>query len=223
LPPSSPDAEDFACMNCHDGGFIRLAERGELGHPQFGQVVPCPECAGVIVAQGIPGYLQMASFQSFDLHRNPTMRDAVSAVKAVANGESWCCLLTGKIGVGKTHLAVAALRFNTLPKPGRFWQVGDLLQMFRDRMFHKDPERHRDEYELMAPYRTMPGLLVLDDIGAGTPDSAFTERVLYTIVNARYTERLPTLLTSNDRIDDRIFSRLRDNMVQCDGEDQRGR
>jgi DNA replication protein DnaC len=210
-------------MNCHDGGFIRLEERGMLGHPQFGQPVPCPVCAGVVVAQGIPGYLQMASFQSFDEHRNPQMGDALQAVRAVANGESWCCLLSGSIGVGKTHLAVAALRFNKLPKPGRFWQVGDLLQMFRDRMFDRDLERHRDEYDLIQPYKVMPGLLVLDDIGAGTPDSAFTERILYTIVNARYTERLPTLLTSNDRIDDRIFSRLRDNMVKCEGEDQRGR
>lgn len=223
MPPSSADDEDFACLNCRDGGFIRLAERADLRHPQFGQAVPCPECAGVVVAQGIPGYLQNASFQSFDVHRNPKMRDAVNAVRALADGESWCCLLSGDAGLGKTHLAAAALRFNKLPKPGRFWQVGDLLQQFRNRMYSNNPDYHMDEFALMKPYREMPGLLVLDDLGAGTPDSGFTERVLYSIINARYTEGLPTLLTANDRIDDRIFSRCRDNMVRCEGEDQRGK
>lgn len=202
---------------------MRLEERGVLGHPEFGRTVPCPECSGVTVAMGIPGIFTMASFQNFNVRLNPKMANAVSAVQSVAKGTVWGCLLTGDIGVGKTHLACAALRFNQLPKPGRFWQIGDMLRMFRDRMFSTDPEFRRDEDSLVKAYQTMPGLLVLDDIGAGTPDSQFTERVLYAIVNSRYLERLPTILTSNDTLDDRVFSRMRESIVVCEGEDRRGK
>lgn len=193
-----------------------------LGAKEFGRVVPCEQCAGVIVAMGIPGYLQQASFQNFNVRRNPKMSAAVTAIRDVAEGRSWCCLLMGDYGVGKTHLAVAALRFNKLSKPGRFWQVGDLLRLFRERMFTNNPTLHADEDELIQPYFNLRGLLVLDDLGAGTPESAFTERVLYAIVNHRYTERLPTILTSNDVIDDRILSRCRPHAVTCEGVDLRG-
>lgn len=217
--------EDFACIHCHDGGFIRLPERGILGAKDFGRVVPCPECTGVTVAMGIPGIFQAATFVNFNVWLNPKMGAAVKAVRAVAKGDQPCCLLAGDVGVGKTHLACAALRFNKLPKPGRFWQMGDLLKHMRHYMFTGDENLRRDEYELTKDYQTMPGLLVLDDVGASDTDTPFRDRVLYAIVNSRWVERLPTILTTNDieRLDERIRSRCIENSVSCEGEDMRGR
>lgn len=217
------DAEDVSCVTCHDGGFIR--QDLPLTAPDFGKTLPCPDCAGVVVAMGIPGYLQAASFETFNVRLNPGMATAVKAVRLVADGDQWCALLMGDIGVGKTHLAVAALRFNNLPKPGRFWQMGDMLRTFRERMFHKDPDSRRDEDELIRDYQRLPGLLVLDDVGAGTPDSNFTDRTLYSIVNGRYTNRLPTIITTNEpaTLDPRVLSRCSDGAVTCEGKDMRGR
>lgn len=217
------DAEDYACLTCHDGGFVR--HELPLGHPDFGKTTPCPACAGVVVAMGIPGYLQDASFERFNLHLNPSMGTAVTAVRKVADGAEWCALLMGDIGVGKTHLAVAALRFNTLPKPGRFWLFSDLLRWFRERMYHRDPDSRRDEDDLVQEYQHFRGLLVLDDVGAGTPDSNFTDRTLFAIVNARYAERLPTIITTNEpaTLDPRVLSRCSDGAVTCEGKDLRGR
>lgn len=227
-PPASvsvADSDDYACLNCHDGGFVRLAERSVLGAKDFGRVVPCPECSGVVMTMGIPGIFQAASFDNFNVRLNPQMAGAVRAVRAVARGDRPFCLLAGDVGVGKTHLACAALRFNRLPKPGRFWQFGELLKHMRHFMFTRDDNLRRDEYQLTKEYQELPGLLVLDDVGASDPDTEFTARVLYTIVNSRYLERLPTILTTNDaeHMDERIRSRCLDNSVSCEGEDLRGK
>jgi DNA replication protein DnaC len=222
---SVADGEDYACLNCHDGGFIRLEERSSVGAKDFGRVVPCPECSGVMVAMGIPGIFQEASFATFNIRRNPKMAEAVRAVRAVADGNKPFCLLAGDVGVGKTHLACAALRFNKLTKPGRFWQFGDLLEHMRHFMFTRDDNLRRDEYQLTREYQTLPGLLVLDDVGAADPDTPFRDRVLYALVNHRYTEQMPTILTTNDvaRLDERVRSRCIENSVSCEGEDQRGK
>lgn len=218
--------EDVSCETCHDGKFIRLPERSVLGSPNFGRVVPCPDCAGVsIIALGIPYDLLDASFENYDLRRTPEMKTALRAVRLVADGEQWCALLAGAIGVGKSHLASAALRFNKLPKPGRFWQVGDLLRQFRGAMFSGDETARQDEDQLVSAWQRFEGLLVLDDLGAGTPDSNFTDRTIFAIINARYTERRPTIITTNEvsKLDERILSRCQEGYVPCDGVDQRGK
>lgn len=51
------------------------------------------------------------------------------------------------------------------------------------------------------------------------------DRVLYAIVNSRYLEKLPTILTTNDvtSMDERVRSRCIENAVACEGEDVRGK
>ena len=120
-------------------------------------------------------------------------------------------LYTGRYGTGKTHLAAAIANYAL--SHGReviFQPVPDLLD--RLRMGYGNTE---DSYEdRFDRYRTVP-LLILDDLGAQSP-TPWAEEKLYQIINHRYVNKLPTVVTSNVNMrdwDGRIASRLRDPMV----------
>ena len=123
--------------------------------------------------------------------------------------------LFGPSGVGKTHLAVAiaAVREN-LGDEVFFATVADLLDYLRATFAPDSPIMYDD---LLERIKTAD-LLVMDDMGAerSTP---FAEDKLFQIVNYRYEERLPTVITTTQIPDSiantrpRIASRLKDREV----------
>ena len=109
--------------------------------------------------------------------------------------EGWL-LLMGPCGVGKTHLAVApAVERQKRGDDVFYATVADLLQRIRT-----------------------ADLLVLDDMGAER-NTPFSEEKLFQIINHRYEERLPTIVTTSalpieiDNTRPRVASRLLDQMV----------
>ena len=78
--------------------------------------------------------------------------------------------------------------------------------------------------QIVHNYQQAEGaLLVLDDLGAHN-QTAWAEEQLYRILNGRYNNEAPTLITANvdiGRIDERIRSRFRSGMVICEGSDLR--
>lgn len=133
-------------------------------------------------------------------------------------------LLLGPAGRGKTHQAYAALRAAVVAT-GVTWRAvtcADLYASMRPRS-DVDPEM------VMANYRTC-GLLLVDDLGA-TSDTAWTEEVLYRVVDGRYAAARPIIATSNlgptqlrERLGDRIAGRLRESctVITLTGRDHRG-
>ena len=126
----------------------------------------------------------------------------------------WLALL-GPLGVGKTHLAVAA----AVERENRgddvfFATVADLLDYLRATFSPDSPIAHIDLLQRIK----MVDLLVLDDFGAerSTP---FAEDKLFQIINYRYEERLPTIITTSHHIPEiastrpHIASRLQDENV----------
>ena len=173
------------------------------------------------VAWGIPDRLVLATFDAFDLGLNPGLRTAKEACQAVAAGERWCALLTGDIGVGKSHLASAALYASVHEKPGRFWSFARLLLHIRRQAFDDAGPRWSEEY-VLQPFTDGRALLVLDDVGAEKL-TTWAQQTLYGVLNARYEAGLPTIVTTNndEAIDDRILSRYFDGRVICAGQDVR--
>lgn len=124
-------------------------------------------------------------------------------------------LLTGPVGVGKTHLAVAAaLNREETGDNVFFATVSDLLDQLRSAYSPDVPALPED---LLDQIKTVD-LLVLDDFGAerSTP---FAEDKLFQIINYRYEERLPTIITTSldfreiEASRPRIASRLGDRDV----------
>ena len=216
-PGVSSDAD--VCAYCDGAGFFR-AER-PLGDPDFGKAVPCPACHPVVNAFGVPDRLRAATFGNFDTSLNPAMIPALSQCRRVASGQVWCAALIGDIGVGKSHLAAAALAVSVHPKPGHFWPLAQLLLWMRQQMFD-DRGPKRPEAEVIGFFQSNPGLLVIDDLGAEKP-TEWSQQVLYSVLNARYERKLPTILTTNNvlTLDERIISRFNDGAIVCEGQDVR--
>jgi len=80
---------------------------------------------------------------------------------------------------------------------GRFVRIADLSQTIRAEM--EDPDG-RSERDLVDPLQRIP-YLVIDEIGVRT-DSAFALGLVYSIVDARLSRRLFTIVTTNLSPDD---------------------
>lgn len=114
-------------------------------------------------------------------------------------------IYSGTKGSGKTMLSCCLL--NEIPRrysgSVKFVNILDFLEMTKKGF-------SGDDGELQAVYGA--GLLVLDDIGVQM-SREWVETVLYRLVNHRYTQRLPTVYTSNIpvdglKMDDRITDRI---------------
>jgi DNA replication protein DnaC len=134
-------------------------------------------------------------------------------------------LLTGTVGNGKTHMACGILRaaFERYGKRGQFWPTIELLNRYRA-TFNDDTATETGEQVDDVMRRVE--LLVLDDIGTES-DSKFATEKLFQLVNYRYSNDLPLVVTSNVSLNDlpeRIRSRMKDGvMAYFDGPDMRGK
>ena len=121
--------------------------------------------------------------------------------------EGWL-LLQGGYGCGKTHLAAAIANSAVgMGVPTLFLTVPDLLDTLRFSFDSEDTnfEQRFDEIR-------NAGLLILDDFGTQNA-TAWAQEKLFQIVNYRYINHLPLVVTTNldmDDIEARIRSRLAD-------------
>ena len=107
-------------------------------------------------------------------------------------------MLLGGYGAGKTHLAAAIANYNVeLGRPAMFVVVPDLLDHLRAAF---GPTSDSGVDERLETIRETP-LLVLDDLGAhhSTP---WAQEKLFQILNHRYNSRMPTVITTNQRLEE---------------------
>ena len=99
----------------------------------------------------------------------------------------------GPCGVGKTHLAVAALRQIVLRgHTGLFYDYRELLKEIQDSY---NSENQATEMGVLEPVLTAE-VLLLDDLGASKPSPWALETVGH-ILNSRYNDKRITLVTTN--------------------------
>jgi len=160
--------------------------------------------------------LRNMTFDSFDCKRVnlPTEerenleRVFRTARKFAKEPDGWLVLM-GSNGCGKTHLAAAIGNYRLRKgEPVLFVFVPDFLDHLRSSFM---PESRTTYDELFERVRMAP-LLILDDFGeqASTP---WAHEKIYQVINYRYNERIPTVITTCLSLDDmepRIGSRLAD-------------
>lgn len=210
------------CPICNDAGYLRADV--PVGHPSFGRLFPC-ECKQRELDERRDEELRRLSnldafadytFESFDPDISG-MEEAYEAAVTFAQepGHNWL-FLSGPCGVGKTHLAVAIARYvmDWQRMTVYFAVVPDLLDHLRSTF---DPNSGSAYDDRFATIRNAP-LLVLDDLGTenATP---WAKEKLYQIINHRYSEQMPTVITTNvdlsarGKIDERIYSRIMDHRL----------
>ena len=143
-------------------------------------------------------------------------------------------LYLGRCGVGKTHLAVAALK-ELINKGigGLFYDFRDLLKEIQDSY---NPNTHNSELKILAPVFDAE-VLVLDELGASKPTEWVQETMTH-IINKRYLDKKVTIFTSNyldmtsgsaydetltERVGVRLRSRLKEmcRQILIEGDDYR--
>jgi len=223
-PPPSKKQElggNPDCEVCHGFGYVEYERMRD--DPRFGKLEICPSCAeGVLQppALGLPLRFQEASFENFEVARNPQMALAVAACRELVEGLRDRVLLYGAPGLGKTHLLAASVKAARQGGAAAwYWEMPDLLAHLRERV--RDEERPL-EAEIMA-LSSPTALLAIDDYGAHNATD-WAQEQCYRILNHRYGSGAATMITSNvpiESLDERIRSRWRDGLVLCEGKDVR--
>lgn len=102
-------------------------------------------------------------------------------------------ILVGNNGVGKTHLACSIA--NKLIENGTPVIYGTLINLLAELRNSYDTDNNISEMEIIKLYENVD-LLIIDDLGKEKPSEWGLER-LFTIINSRYENNLPVIITTN--------------------------
>jgi len=219
---------DPACPNCGGLGYVRFDV--PVGHPDFGKLQICSCRSSQINQQVRQRLFQLSNleelsrltFENFNPrgrvglapYQADSLERAYNHARRYASSLNGWLLIRGKYGCGKTHLAAAIANFAvSVGVPTLFITVPDLLDSLRAAF--NDPDATFEER--FEEIRRAP-LLVLDDFGTQNATSWAQEK-LFQIMNYRYVNRLPLVVTMNiplDEVEPRIRSRLQDPELVSD-------
>ncbi len=217
---------DPNCPIC--GGIGYLRRDLPIDHPDFGKIIPCSCRSEEITQTARRRLFRMSSlealkeltFANFEKRgrvglgatQANSLENAYNQAKNFAEQREGWLLMIGRYGCGKTHLAAAIA--NEAIESGTatlFLTVPDLLDWLRYAYSGGDMSFE----ERFEEIREIP-LLILDDFGTQNA-TAWAQEKIFQILNFRYINQLPTVVTSNLMINDfegRIRSRLQDpNLV----------
>lgn len=189
----------------------------------------CPACqteegilreSGWLHERGVPLALCHAKLSNFK-PRDENEARALSYAEKFCGRKTGTMVLSGHVGTGKTHLAVAIMRER---KTGVFMKHSTLLEMLR--------ATYRDKQAADPVERCKRAkFLVIDDLGA-SGGGADDQPALHSILDHRHGEKLPTVITTNLSIEDvtqqlgeRMIDRIRESLfkwVKLAGESRRG-
>ena len=215
--PGDPD-----CPICEGVGFVR--QDLPITHPDFGKVTLCHcrlQDAAQAKYQRLYRMSNLKAFQdmTFETFKPQgrvglgkeqvlSLQNAYQQALQFAKELNGWLILHGGFGCGKTHLAAAiANQVINAGVPTMFLTVPDLLDWLRNSYSIEDTSFESRFEEI----RTIQ-LLILDDLGTENA-TAWVREKIFQIINHRYLNRLPTVITTNldlQRIEERISSRLQD-------------
>jgi DNA replication protein DnaC len=193
---------DEVCRFC-DGQGMRIVE-GENGRRA---AVPCVcraqrRTRRVLSLARIPRRYEHCTLDAYEssfagAHRS--LQRAHAAARKFVDGypletDGMGLLLTGAIGVGKTHLAVGILQglVEERGASGLFYDYRELLKQVQNSY---NPRVAATELEVLAPVFDAE-VLVLDEIGASKPTDWVWDTVAH-ILNTRYNDKRTTIITTN--------------------------
>lgn len=189
---------------------------------------------GALFATGIPVRFRRCSLDNYQADL-PGQKSALDACRDYAGNlpqnltDGRSLLLLGNYGNGKTHLGCAILVSAVVDHDisALYAPAADIISAIKSSFSRDSETSERDIHAELASV----DLLLLDEIGA-QGGTEFERQVLHQIIDARYRNMLPTIVTSNlpsselaAYIGDRALDRLRENggmAVSFDWESARG-
>jgi DNA replication protein DnaC len=222
---------DVVCEFCRGTGWV-IESRGRREIAVRCRCRVARHAEVRVAASRIPPRYAACTLDTFELWEpgNPTLSEAlrktrsfVASFPEVRRG----LLFMGPVGIGKTHLAVAALR-DLVGRHGLNGLYVNFLELVQELQMSFDGPRSREE--IMSPVIDAD-LVVLDELGAGklTP---WVMDLLYHVVNSRYMQLRLTLFTTNfsdhpkrqgeESLTDRVGAPVRSRLAEmCEPIDMR--
>lgn len=191
------------CPLCRGTGWKVVARKEG---PPGAIAVPC-ECGmeqraeKVMERARIPKRYEHCDFESFSTdigapQQQQSLKHAKLKVEAFLRdypATEQGLLLMGPSGVGKTHLAVAALK-ELIPR-GHGGLFCDYRELLKEIQASYNSASESTEMGILEPIRTAE-VLILDDLGASKP-SDWVRDIVSIVLNARYNEKRTTIVTTN--------------------------
>jgi DNA replication protein DnaC len=158
--------------------------------------------ARLLQRSAIPKRYEHCTLESFEPGFNKADQSLAAACMMAKNfvagypvtTEGRGLLLTGRMGVGKTHLAVGILQALILEKGvrGLFCDYRELLKRIQESY---NPRVATTELQILTPVFEAE-VLILDELGAQKPTDWVWDTVAL-ILNTRYNDKRTTLITTN--------------------------
>lgn len=212
------------CPLCQDFGSVHPLN--DDGKPDYSRVIPCT-CQTERIKEArrlrllkfceLPDGSENETLETFRPGNYPSLKEALHWSKALAEGSDsikWLTL-SGGTNRGKSHLSKAVCRrWLESGKPAKYIPVPELLDWLKESFeLQKLGEPGLSFFTRMKILCEVP-LLVMDDLGTQVPTAWAMERLM-TIINHRYENHLPLMVTTNKAVDNlpgddegRIGSRL---------------
>lgn len=238
-------SEAEVCPRCSGTGWKEITSEGKT------RVARC-ECFSrlqlrrLVESSGIPSRYTKCNFASYQTENSAALGAAKITVENWASQypiDRTGLLLIGPSGVGKTHLAIAAV--SQLMNKGVHCLFCDYRELLKQIQNSYNASVQVTELEVLQPIFESE-VLVLDDLGAVKPSEWVWDTVSL-ILNSRYNDNRTTIITANfvdgparnvaisgaqaagrketlgDRIGERMRSRLFEmcRLIQINGDDYR--
>ena len=189
------------CAECGDTGWKRVLKEGVDAVTRCDCFLDRPKVSPLVNA-GVPKRYEECAFDGrsggkpFDPTDVRAARVAEEWAERFPDVEGVGLLFSGPPGVGKTHLSVAILRRILVERHiGSSAHFADFRGLLRQIKSSYHPDAPETETDVLRPVLEAEPL-VLDDLGGENPTLWVFDKV-FDILNQRYSEMKPTIITTN--------------------------